>query len=73
MTPDTDTHAQDTPSPEAKKQDAMSTPHDAPSTALGTAPLAPHQSAPTGHRPGAGRVGGGLLDPKQMWTSLPDA
>ena len=73
MTPDTDTHAQDTPSPEAKKQDAMSTPHDAPSTALGTAPLAPHQSAPTGHRPGAGRVGGGLFDPKQLWTSLPDA
>ncbi|MEU0217085.1 potassium-transporting ATPase subunit KdpB [Streptomyces sp. NPDC006265] len=51
----------------------MSTPHDAPSTTLGTEPLAPHQSAPTGHRPGAGRVGGGLFDPKQLWMSLPDA
>jgi K+-transporting ATPase ATPase B chain len=73
MTPDTDTHAQDTPSPEAKKQDALSTPHDALSTTPGAAPLAPHQDAPTGQTPAAGRVGGGLFDPRQLWRSLPDA
>ncbi|MFE7898315.1 potassium-transporting ATPase subunit KdpB [Streptomyces sp. NPDC057424] len=49
------------------------TPQDTPSTTPGAASLAPHQDAPTGHRPGAGRVGGGLFDPKQLWTSLPDA
>ncbi|MBC2907707.1 potassium-transporting ATPase subunit KdpB, partial [Streptomyces cupreus] len=43
------------------KQDSMSTPT-----------LAPHQDAPTGHR-AEGRVGGGLFDPKQLVTSLPDA
>jgi K+-transporting ATPase ATPase B chain len=50
---------------DTKKQDAMSTPS--------TPTLAPHQDAPTGHKPGGGRVGGGLFDPKQLWTSLPDA
>ncbi|MEU0722782.1 potassium-transporting ATPase subunit KdpB [Streptomyces sp. NPDC006140] len=60
MTTDTGKHELD-----AKKQDAMSTPTTAPT-------LAPHQDAPTGHKP-SGRIGGGLFDPKQLWTSLPDA
>ncbi|GAB7030469.1 potassium-transporting ATPase subunit KdpB [Streptomyces platensis subsp. malvinus] len=34
---------------------------------------APHQDLPSGHRPGDGRIGGGLFDPKQLLTSLPDA
>lgn len=34
---------------------------------------APHADVPTGHRPGDGRVGGGLFDPKQLLTSFPDA
>ncbi|MEU9372883.1 potassium-transporting ATPase subunit KdpB [Streptomyces sp. NPDC048255] len=34
---------------------------------------APHQDVPTGHKPGGGRVGGGLFDPKQLLKSLPDA
>ncbi|MFE5767255.1 potassium-transporting ATPase subunit KdpB [Streptomyces sp. NPDC056485] len=34
---------------------------------------APHQDVPTGHKPGAGRVGGGLFDPKQLLKSIPDA
>ncbi|WP_329124688.1 potassium-transporting ATPase subunit KdpB [Streptomyces sp. NBC_01465] len=35
---------------------------------------APHQDAPTGHKPEAGsRVGGGLFDPKQLIKSFPDA
>ncbi|QZY20814.1 potassium-transporting ATPase subunit KdpB [Streptomyces decoyicus] len=34
---------------------------------------APHQDVPSGHKPGDGRVGGGLFDPKQLITSLPDA
>ncbi|MEU8566890.1 potassium-transporting ATPase subunit KdpB [Streptomyces pathocidini] len=38
---------------------------------MSTPTLAPHQDAPTGHRPG--RVGGGLFDPKQLVKSLPDA
>nr|WP_149824104.1 potassium-transporting ATPase subunit KdpB [Streptomyces tailanensis] len=37
-----------------------------------TPTLAPHQDAPTGHKPD-GRVGGGLFDPKQLVKSLPDA
>ncbi|WP_329531966.1 potassium-transporting ATPase subunit KdpB [Streptomyces sp. NBC_01450] len=37
-----------------------------------TPTLAPHQDAPTGHKPD-GRVGGGLFDPKQLIKSLPDA
>jgi potassium-transporting ATPase ATP-binding subunit len=48
---------------DVKKQDAMST---------GTPTLAPHQDAPTGHKP-VGRVGGGMFDPKQLVKSLPDA
>ncbi|MGW1956223.1 potassium-transporting ATPase subunit KdpB [Streptomyces sp. NPDC001920] len=46
---------------DVQKQDSMSTPT-----------LAPHQDAPTGHKP-EGRVGGGLFDPKQLVKSLPDA
>ncbi|MER5731049.1 potassium-transporting ATPase subunit KdpB [Streptomyces sp. NPDC002138] len=34
---------------------------------------APHQDAPTGPAPDAGRVGGGLFDPKQLLKSFPDA
>ncbi|MEV7416533.1 potassium-transporting ATPase subunit KdpB [Streptomyces sp. NPDC089919] len=49
---------------DVKKQNAMSTTTSAP---------APHQDAPTGHKPGEGRVGGGLFDPKQLLTSFPDA
>ncbi|MGW0820245.1 potassium-transporting ATPase subunit KdpB [Streptomyces sp. NPDC002845] len=44
-----------------KHEDSMSTPT-----------LAPHQDAPTGRRP-AGRVGGGMFEPKQLIRSLPDA
>ncbi|MGW0731991.1 potassium-transporting ATPase subunit KdpB [Streptomyces sp. NPDC002851] len=42
---------------------------------MSTPTLAPHQDAPTGHKPesGDGRVGGGLFDPKQLVKSLPDA
>ncbi|MFE9443063.1 potassium-transporting ATPase subunit KdpB [Streptomyces sp. NPDC006602] len=45
-----------------KHEDSMSTPT-----------LAPHQDAPTGHKPAEGRVGAGLFDPKQLVRSLPDA
>ncbi|MFI8496913.1 potassium-transporting ATPase subunit KdpB [Streptomyces sp. NPDC085524] len=34
---------------------------------------APHEDLPTGHKPPAGRVGGGLFDPKQLVKSFPDA
>ncbi|MGG2459199.1 potassium-transporting ATPase subunit KdpB [Streptomyces sp. RGM 3693] len=34
---------------------------------------APEQDANGGHQSGDGRVGGGLFDPKQLVTSLPDA
>ncbi|MEV7590030.1 potassium-transporting ATPase subunit KdpB [Streptomyces sp. NPDC089922] len=34
---------------------------------------APHEDLPTGHKPAAGRVGGGLFDPKQLLKSFPDA
>ncbi|MFI9063214.1 potassium-transporting ATPase subunit KdpB [Streptomyces sp. NPDC053429] len=34
---------------------------------------APHQDVPTGHKPGAGRVDGGLFDPQQLLRSFPDA
>ncbi|WP_208899637.1 potassium-transporting ATPase subunit KdpB [Streptomyces incarnatus] len=44
------------------QEDAMSTPT-----------LAPHQDAPTGHKPAEGRVGAGLFDPKALVKSLPDA
>ncbi|MEU9252003.1 potassium-transporting ATPase subunit KdpB [Streptomyces sp. NPDC048270] len=33
---------------------------------------APHEAVPAGHEP-AGRVGGGLFDPKQLLRSFPDA
>ncbi|MFB7247741.1 potassium-transporting ATPase subunit KdpB [Streptomyces populi] len=38
-----------------------------------TPTLAPHQDAPTGHKPTEGRVGAGLFDPKALVKSLPDA
>ncbi|GAA2444841.1 potassium-transporting ATPase subunit KdpB [Streptomyces lavendulocolor] len=34
---------------------------------------APHHDVPTGHKPDAGRVAGGLFDPGQLVTSFPDA
>ncbi|MFD0352226.1 potassium-transporting ATPase subunit KdpB [Streptomyces sp. NPDC127110] len=34
---------------------------------------APHGDLPTGHKPPAGRVGGGLFDPKALLKSFPDA
>ncbi|MEJ8642056.1 potassium-transporting ATPase subunit KdpB [Streptomyces sp. MS1.HAVA.3] len=34
---------------------------------------APHDDLPTGHKPPAGRVGGGLFDPKALLKSIPDA
>ncbi|MFE3652455.1 MULTISPECIES: potassium-transporting ATPase subunit KdpB [unclassified Streptomyces] len=34
---------------------------------------APEQDANSGQKPGDGRVGGGLFDPKQLLVSLPDA
>ncbi|MFI0902034.1 potassium-transporting ATPase subunit KdpB [Streptomyces sioyaensis] len=43
------------------------------SSSTATPTRAPHQDVPSGHRPGDGRVGGGLFDPKQLLTSLPDA
>ncbi len=48
-----------------KQQDSMSP------TASTTA--APHSDVPSGHKPAAGRVGGGLFDPKQLIASFPDA
>ncbi|MDC7336499.1 potassium-transporting ATPase subunit KdpB [Streptomyces lydicus] len=43
------------------------------SSSTATPTRAPHQDVPSGHRPGDGRVGGGLFDPRQLVTSLPDA
>ncbi|MGA5096826.1 potassium-transporting ATPase subunit KdpB [Streptomyces lavendulocolor] len=42
---------------------------------MSTAPAvpAPHHDVPTGHKPDAGRVAGGLFDPGQLVTSFPDA
>ncbi|MFK4154581.1 potassium-transporting ATPase subunit KdpB [Streptomyces fungicidicus] len=40
---------------------------------MSTPPLAPHQDAPTGHKPAEGRVGAGLFDPEQLVKSLPHA
>ncbi|MGR4881193.1 potassium-transporting ATPase subunit KdpB [Streptomyces sp. LARHCF249] len=34
---------------------------------------APHEDVPTGHKPGVGRVGGGLFDPEALLKSFPDA
>ncbi|RST19619.1 K(+)-transporting ATPase subunit B [Streptomyces sp. WAC05374] len=47
-----------------KQENSMSTASAAP---------APHHDVPTGHKPDAGRVAGGLFDPKQLVTSFPDA
>ncbi|MEU2052330.1 potassium-transporting ATPase subunit KdpB [Streptomyces bungoensis] len=46
-------------------------PEDSMSTATPT--RAPHSDVPTGHKPGEGRVGAGLFDPKQLLKSLPEA
>ncbi|WP_406707920.1 potassium-transporting ATPase subunit KdpB [Streptomyces halobius] len=43
------------------------------SSSTATPTRAPHQDVPSGHKPGDGRVGGGLFDPKQLVTSFPDA
>ncbi|MEU5238292.1 potassium-transporting ATPase subunit KdpB [Streptomyces lydicus] len=43
------------------------------SSSTATPTRAPHQDVPGGHRPGDGRVGGGLFDPRQLVTSFPDA
>ncbi|MYS69896.1 potassium-transporting ATPase subunit KdpB [Streptomyces sp. SID5926] len=48
-----------------KQEDAMST--------VTIPNRAPHDDAPTGHKPGQGRVGAGLFDPKQLVKSLPAA
>ncbi|MCW8378403.1 potassium-transporting ATPase subunit KdpB [Streptomyces justiciae] len=58
----TDVTKSDETQSDVKKQDSMS-----------TSTLAPHQDAPTGHKPPEGRVGAGLFDPKQLLKSLPDA
>ncbi|MFD7094898.1 potassium-transporting ATPase subunit KdpB [Streptomyces xanthophaeus] len=34
---------------------------------------APHEDVPTGHKPAADRVGGGLFDPRALLKSFPDA
>ncbi|MET9600893.1 potassium-transporting ATPase subunit KdpB [Streptomyces sp. NPDC006459] len=34
---------------------------------------APHEDIPTAHKPAAGRVGGGVFDPKALLKSFPDA
>ncbi|WP_326653114.1 MULTISPECIES: potassium-transporting ATPase subunit KdpB [unclassified Streptomyces] len=47
-----------------KQDDSMSTTTPTP---------APHSDVPTGHKTDAGRVGGGLFDPKQLIKSFPDA
>ncbi|UFR00888.1 potassium-transporting ATPase subunit KdpB [Streptomyces sp. Go40/10] len=41
--------------------------------AMSTPTLAPHQDAPTGHRPAEGRVGAGLFEPGQLLKALPEA
>ncbi|MFD8329178.1 potassium-transporting ATPase subunit KdpB [Streptomyces lydicus] len=43
------------------------------SSSTATPTRAPHQDVPSGHKPGDGRVGGGLFDPRQLVTSFPDA
>ncbi|MEU2109958.1 potassium-transporting ATPase subunit KdpB [Streptomyces sp. NPDC019507] len=48
--------------------------HEDPVSQISTPTLAPHQDAPTGHKPdGSGRVGAGLFDPEQLVKSFPDA
>ncbi|MFI1562254.1 potassium-transporting ATPase subunit KdpB [Streptomyces sp. NPDC020490] len=41
--------------------------------AMSTPTLAPHQDAPTGHKPAEGRVAAGLFDPRALLKSLPEA
>ncbi|MET7713206.1 potassium-transporting ATPase subunit KdpB [Streptomyces sp. NPDC005407] len=43
------------------------------SMSTATPTRAPHSDVPTGHKTDAGRVGGGLFDPKQLIKSFPDA
>ncbi|MEU3501561.1 potassium-transporting ATPase subunit KdpB [Streptomyces hundungensis] len=43
------------------------------SMSIATPTRAPHSDVPGGPGPGAGRVGAGLFDPKQLLTSFPDA
>ncbi|MEU2338576.1 potassium-transporting ATPase subunit KdpB [Streptomyces sp. NPDC013172] len=51
----------------------MTTRTEAHEDTMSTPTLAPHQDAPTGHKPAEGRVGAGLFDPKQLVKSLPEA
>ncbi|USA00949.1 potassium-transporting ATPase subunit KdpB [Streptomyces lydicamycinicus] len=48
-------------------------PEEPGSMSTATPTRAPHQDVPSGHKPGDGRVGGGLFDPKQLLKSFPDA
>lgn len=48
-------------------------PEEPGSMSTATPTRAPYQDVPHGHQPGDGRVGGGLFDPRQLVTSLPDA
>ncbi|MGW0084126.1 potassium-transporting ATPase subunit KdpB [Streptomyces sp. NPDC003393] len=51
----------------------MTTRTDKSEDSMSTSTLAPHQDAPTGNQAVEGRVRGGLFDPGQLVTSLPDA
>ncbi|MET8801243.1 potassium-transporting ATPase subunit KdpB [Streptomyces sp. NPDC004546] len=51
----------------------MTTDIKKPEDSMSTPTLAPHQDAPTGHKPAEGRVGAGLFEPKALVKSLPDA
>lgn len=61
------------------RPDANSPRSDAPAaarpdvTSAASPPRAPHDGPSGAHQPSAGRVGGGIFDPKQLLTSLPDA
>ncbi|MEV7611957.1 potassium-transporting ATPase subunit KdpB [Streptomyces sp. NPDC089799] len=57
---------------DVKKQDTMPPAKDT-VTAAAAPTRAPHQDVPGGHGAGAGRVGGGLFDPKLLLKSFPDA
>ncbi len=48
-------------------------PEEPGSMSTATPTRAPHQDVPSGHKPGDGRVGGGLFDPKLLLKSFPDA
>ncbi|OEV14014.1 potassium transporter KtrB [Streptomyces nanshensis] len=48
--------------------------HEEPGSMSSVSPTrAPHSDVHRGHKPGRGRVGGGLFDPKQLVRSFPDA